>query len=113
MLETLMSPHERPSGEAEQIAAPSEYCRVKGRIARTMYICLAAWLARRGHQPTKMACAEGDELERSLLGALAAVSTYQVSDSTFSLMDSGAWSRASRRADSSSHRDASRAVLTA
>jgi len=38
---------------------------------------------------TKMACAEGDELERAFLAALAAVSTYQVSDSTLSLMGSG------------------------
>jgi heat shock protein HslJ len=34
---------------------------------------------------TKMACADGDELERGFLGALPAVSIYQATDSTLTL----------------------------
>lgn len=37
---------------------------------------------------TRMACADGDELERGFLSALAAVTTYRVTDSTLTLGDS-------------------------
>jgi heat shock protein HslJ len=38
---------------------------------------------------TKMACVDGDELERSFLGALPVVATYEVTDSALVLKGSG------------------------